>query len=174
MANEKEKKFLSYRNAYKSDHLASSDIEEMIENSGKAILTLSKVEQLTNHTVAGRTMDIVNIASFKEDVKPLVINATNGAILEGFIGNKNILTWVNLNLKIELYVDESVKMKGVKVGGIRIKKIRPKDTKKELPTITNERLSAAIAQVNAGKYNKETLLKQFSFTADQKTILNGI
>lgn len=165
MGNE-EKKFLSYRNAYKSDHLAGSDIEEMVENSGKAILTLDKIEQLYNYTVAGRRLDVVNIATFKEKgVKPMVVNSKKGDIIAAFLKDRNIYNWVNLDLKIELYFDPSVKMKGVKVGGIGIKKIYPKEAKKTaLSDIGFNKLLKAISE---GSYTIVEAKETFSLTEDQ-------
>jgi hypothetical protein len=123
----KNEKFFHYRNAFKSDHLASADIEELQENNnGIAILTLDKVEYFENRKVAGRKVDKCLIASFKEkNTKPMVVNAHNSNIIRDFIDSSNINEWINLNLKIELYVNYNVSMSGSKVSGIRIRQTLP-------------------------------------------------
>ena len=80
----KKKDFFHYRNAFKSDHLASADIEELQENNkGKAILTLDRVEYFENRKVAGRTKDKGLVAFFKnKDTKPLIINSCNSKVLK--------------------------------------------------------------------------------------------
>ena len=91
-----EKKFFHYRNAFKSDHLASADIEELQENNkGKAILTLQKVQYFEGRSVAGRKMDRALVAFFAQDVKPMVINATNAKVLAKLIGSSNVNTWID-------------------------------------------------------------------------------
>jgi len=123
----KNNKFFHYRNAFKSDHLASADVEELTENdNGIAILTLDKIEYFENRQVAGRKVDKCLVAFFKEkNTKPMVVNAHNSDIIRGFLGSSNVNEWTNLNLKIELYVNYNVSMAGTKVSGIRIRPVLP-------------------------------------------------
>ena len=53
----------------------------------------------------------------------MVLNATNAKQIKAFTGSSFVEDWKNV--LIELYCDESVKMKGEVVGGIRIKPIQP-------------------------------------------------
>ena len=130
-------KFFHYRNAFKSDHLASADVEELQENNkGVAILTIDKIEYQENRSVAGRKVPKCLVAFFLEkNTKPMVVNAGNSKVIRSFIGSSNVYDWVDLNLKIELYVDSSVKMKGQIVGGI---KIRPSIPEITLPPVNIE------------------------------------
>lgn len=128
-------KVINYRNVYKSDHLGSIDLEEFIEDGRRLVFTIDHVSQhLGNNkiAVAGKKIEC-NIAHFKENIKPLVINATNGAVIKGFTGSVDINKWVNV--PIELYIDRNVKMKGQVVGGIRI---RPTQPTIEKPVLTPE------------------------------------
>jgi len=65
-----------YRAVFKSDHLGSADLEEMLEENCELIFTIKHVKQERNTKVAGRNID-ANIAYFHEPIKPLVLNATN-------------------------------------------------------------------------------------------------
>ena len=115
-----------YRKVFKSEHLGSADLEEMIEENKSLVFTIDKVTQhVLNHSdknsgvvVAGKRIS-ANIAYFKEKIKPLVLNATNSKRMVSFSGSKFVEDWAGLT--IELYIDENVKMKGETVGGVRIK-----------------------------------------------------
>ena len=113
-----------YRKVFKSDHLGSADLEEMTEEGKSLIFTISHVNQEYQTKVAGKKID-ANIAYFKEGIKPLVLNSTNSKILKKMANNSPFVEdWKNVI--IELYVDESVRMKGEVVGGVRIKEEPPK------------------------------------------------
>jgi Icc-related predicted phosphoesterase len=72
-----------YRNVFKSDHLGSADLEDLIENGTPLIFTITHAKQEIGVKVAGKKID-ANIVYFKENIKPMVINATNGKILKKF------------------------------------------------------------------------------------------
>ena len=114
-----------YRKVFKSDHLGSADIEEMIEENKSLMFTIKNVTQHvmtsvngSGVTVAGKRIS-ANIAHFVEDIKPLVLNATNSKRVAIITGSKFVDDWSGA--LIELYIDSSVKMKGETVGGVRIK-----------------------------------------------------
>lgn len=123
-----------YRKVFKSDHLGSADLEEFIEEGKPLIFTISQVKQEYRTKVAGRSID-ANIAYFKENIKPLVLNATNSKIVKNLAGGSPFVEdWKNI--MVELYIDASVKMKGEVVGGVRIKEQAPKVfTEKEINVI---------------------------------------
>lgn len=112
-----------YRAVFKSDHLGSADLEEMLEEGKTLIFTIKEVKQEYKTKVAGKTID-ANIAYFKEGIKPLVLNATNSKQVAKFAQSKFVEDWSNLT--IELYIDPAVKMKGEVVGGVRIKPTQPR------------------------------------------------
>ena len=117
----------NYRNVYKSDHLGVVDLEEFIERGMQMIFTIKEVKQLYGVKVAGKQID-ANIAYFKEDIKPLVVNSGNGDILKALTGSVMVENWKNI--KVELYIDPTAKLKGQIVGGVRIRnqKIENKET----------------------------------------------
>ena len=113
-----------YRKVFKSDHLGIADLEDFIEEGNKTLVfTIDFVKQEYATKVAGRKID-ANIAYFKENIKPLVLNATNSKVVKSFNnGSPFVEDWANTPIK--LYIDENVKMKGEKVGGVRIAKNQP-------------------------------------------------
>tara|TARA_R110002033_G_scaffold60171_1_gene110185 strand:+ start:686 stop:1177 length:492 start_codon:yes stop_codon:yes gene_type:complete len=126
-----------YRKIFKSDHLGSADLEEMIEEGKSLIFTIKEVKQELNVTVAGRKGNH-NIAYFVEKIKPLVLNATNSKVVSRFANSVFVEDWKNVTIK--LYIDANVKMKGEIVGGVRIEKVQPKIT---LPPFTEEQFDKA-------------------------------
>jgi len=116
-----------YRNVFKSDHLSSSDLEDLIENKESLIFTITHAKQEYGVKVAGKKMD-ANIIYFKEPIKPMVVNATNGKILKAFTGSPMVEDWNNV--LVELYIDENVKaVTGGLTQGVRIRQIQPQAVK---------------------------------------------
>jgi len=133
-----EEKKTHYRNVFKSDHLGVADLEELIEKGTKLIFTIKEVKQyvLTGErnsgiVVAGKRIS-ANIAFFKEDIKPMVINAINGKTIRSFVPNNSPMVEDWKNISIELYIDPTIKMKGETVGGFRIKPKQPQLKKPNL------------------------------------------
>jgi len=127
-----------YRKVFKSDHLGVADLEDLIEAKKSLIFTILNVKQEFNTTVAGKKIN-ANIAYFKEKIKPLVLNSTNSKIIKSFNnGSPFVEDWKNT--LVELYIDANVKMKGDVVGGVRIKKIQPKQ--REKPIFTEDKIEA--------------------------------
>ena len=171
-----DKKFFHYRNAFKSDHLSSADIEELQENNdGVAILTFSKIEYFENRKVAGRTVDKGLVGFFKEpNTKPMIINSHNSKILHKFIGSANEREWHNINIKVEMYVDPNVKLKGSTVGGIRIKHKQPVEKSTKLPLCSPAKFQKGLEQIRKGEITKDYLKSKVSLNADQEKELDGI
>jgi len=112
---------VSYRKAYKSDHLGVVDLEEMIENKQSLVVTIKEVWFEEGCVVAGNKGNH-NIAYFVEAIKPLVLNATNAQTIRRLCnGGANLNTW-KMPVQVELFIDATVKMKGQIVGGVRIRK----------------------------------------------------
>lgn len=113
-----------YRNVFKSDHLGSADLEDLIEKGSNLIFTIQYAKQERGVKVAGKKVD-ANIVYFKEAIKPLVINATNGKILRQFANSPMVEDWNNI--VVELYIDENVKaITGGTTQGVRIRPTQPK------------------------------------------------
>jgi hypothetical protein len=142
-----------YRKVFKSEHLGVADLEDMIESGVQLIFTIAMVKQEYGVMVAGRKGNY-NIAYFKENIKPLVLNATNSKIVKTFCGNSPFVDdWENV--LVQLYIDPSARLKGEIVGGVRINPQQPRLTK---PVVTkeNNRLwnNAKAAYRRDGNFNK--------------------
>lgn len=136
-----------YRNVFKSDHLSSADLEGLIEQGSNLVFTISHAKQELGVKVAGKKVD-ANIVYFKESIKPLVINATNGKILRNFSNSPMVEDWAGLI--IELYVDENVKaVTGGITQGVRIRPVQPKiKTKQDFTIDMFERAKKANATID--------------------------
>ena len=175
--SKQEKEFFHYRNAFKSDHLASADVEELQENNeGVAILTITRIDyfeqkivgnkKIGGRMVAGRMKDKGLVAFFSEKgTKPMIVNAKNSKIIAGFIGSKNVHDWKGLNLKIELYVNHKVKLGSEIVQGIRIK---PRQPATKLPPLKDEQIEATIEWMQGNENNTLAALKKIKVVSKEQ------
>jgi len=162
-----------YRKVFKSDHLGTPDLEEFVEEGKGLIFTIKNVTQYlldsnvkgSGVTVAGKRIG-ANIAYFKEDIKPLVLNSTNSKQIAKFTKSKFVEDWNNVI--IELYIDSNVKMKGQVVGGVRIRPTQPIITKAEL-TPEHPRWGAAKKAMEDGK--EKGVLSQFTISDSNLALL---
>lgn len=154
-----------FRKVYKSDHLGVADLEDLIDEGKSLIFTISHVKQETT-LVAGKR-GTFNIAYFKEKIKPWVLNATNARQIRAFAGTGSPFVEDWKNVPVELYIDNSVKMKGEVVGGVRIKPIKPTITK-EKPVFTEANFekakaaNATLAMIEASYQISEEVKNQYN------------
>jgi hypothetical protein len=147
-----------YRNVFKSDHLGSADLEDLIENGTPLIFTITHAKQEIGVKVAGKKID-ANIIYFKEPIKPMVVNATNGKIIKAFTGSAFVEDWNNV--LIELYIDENVKaVTGGLTQGVRIRPVQPRVNTKPLFTSVN------FAKAKEANATKEQIESRYTLTDD--------
>lgn len=147
-----------YRAVFKSDHLGSADLEDFIEQGKPLIFIIKQVKQIKRAKVAGKTMD-ANIAYFTEDIKPMVLNATNSKMIKTFTGSSFVQDWNNV--PVELYIDENVKsVSGGTTQGVRIRPIQPKIKPKPKPEFTEVNFDNA-KRANA---TREMIEKSYTIT----------
>jgi len=127
MTTEKEK--THYRKAFNSPYLSAADIVE------PTVLTISRVSLDIDKTK--KTKDLFNTAYFKEkeirqgeELKPMILNATNSRTIKMLTGSAFIEDWVNV--PVTVYVDPSVRFGRDTVEGLRISTERPAVRKQEL------------------------------------------
>jgi hypothetical protein len=142
-----------YRNVFKSDHLSSADLEDLIEKKQRLIFTIKEVKQELQTKVAGKKID-ANIAYFFEPIKPLVLNATNSKQLKLFSGSAFVEDWKGLT--IELYIDQNVKFSGSITQGVRISPVQPDAREKQKPLFTEANFEKA-KKANATKSQIEAV-----------------
>lgn len=157
-----------YRRVFKSDHLGTADLEDFIEEGKQLVFTITHVKQEMNVSVAGRKGNH-NIAYFKENIKPLVLNATNSKTVKGFAGGSPFVEdWKNI--VVELYIDPSVKMKGEVVGGVRIRPTQPR-LKKPVLTPDHARWEDAKKAIAEGK--KAAVLKHYEISEENLKLIES-
>lgn len=159
-----------YRNVYKSDHLGVADLEEMIEQGKPLIFTIKEVKQEIGKSVAGKKGDF-NIAYFTDpNIKPWVLNAGNAKIICGFanhgkpkeLWSKMVEDWNNI--PVELYVDESVKMKGEVIGGVRVRPVMPNLKTQQKPLFTEARFKSA----KEADVSVQTIRERYTLTPEME------
>ena len=115
----------------KSTHIAGVDVDIIIAEKGKCVLTIKDVYYDRGVDVSGNKTDGYFI-EFVEGVKPMVANSTNRKTIANIVkinkqlsasDSRNIGNWKGT--KIELIFDETVKMMGKRTGGIRVAPISP-------------------------------------------------
>jgi hypothetical protein len=161
----------------KSTHIAGIDVETIITEKGKCVLTIKEAYYSTGVDVSGNKTDGYFL-EFVEGVKPMVANSINRKTIASIVKiqkkmtsaeSRNIGNWIGV--QIELSFDESVKMMGKQVGGIRVK---PTQLIKEKQPITDERFNTALEAIKSGKFDKEKLVSDFMLTSTQKLTLEGL
>lgn len=115
----------------KSTHLAGVDVETIISDNGKCVLTIKDAFYDKNVDVSGNKTDGYFL-TFVEGVKPMLVNSGNRKTIAAIVKqnkgctsqeSRNIANWIGL--KIELVFDANVKMMGQVVGGIRVAPTSP-------------------------------------------------
>ena len=107
-----------YRKVFKSDHLGVADLEDFVEAKSGMVFTIREVKQETGVRVAGKKGNF-NIAYFKENIKPLVLNATNSKTMKGLSGGSSFVEdWAGIT--VGLYIDKNASFGGEVTGGVRI------------------------------------------------------
>ena len=157
-----------YRKVFKSDHLGIADLEDMIEANSNLIFTIKCVKQEIGVRVAGKKGNH-NIAYFHENIKPLVLNATNSKVVSTLANSKFIEDWANV--AIQLYIDPTVKMKGEIVGGVRINPNPPAQKIELLPE--NQKLWSNAVQAFKRDGNLDKVLARVNISPEnQQRIAN--
>ena len=167
MNKEHEIDCMKYR---KSTHIAGIDVETIVTELGQCVLTIKDAFYSRNVDVSGNKTDGYFL-EFEEDVKPMVVNSINRKTIAAVVKlqksltsaeSRNIGNWIGV--VIELSFDESVKMMGKQVGGIRVK---PTQLIKQKQPITPERFAKALDAIKAGKFDKEKLVNDYVLTEEQ-------
>jgi len=140
-----------YRKVFKSDHLGVADLEDLIEAKSNMTFTIREVRQEIGVRVAGKKGNH-NIAYFKENIKPLCLNAGNSKILKGFSGGSSFVEdWGGITIR--LYIDPTASFGGTITGGVRI---NPNAIQKRSEVLPNTAAwnNAIAAYKRDGNFNK--------------------
>ena len=118
----------------KHTHLAGVDVDIIVQEKGKCVLTIKEAYYSKSVDVSGNKTDGYFI-DFVENVPSMVVNSTNRATVSSIVKiknkctsteSRNIGSWKGLT--IELTFDPNVRMMGKITGGIRVSPISPNST----------------------------------------------
>lgn len=145
-----------YRKVFKSDHLSTYDLEDFIETGVLLEFTIKEVKQFDKDEtgkggvkVAGKNI-AANIAYFKDPIKPMVLNATNSAIMAKLTGSSFVDDWKDVI--VELFILKNIKFGKETVEGIRIKEEPPKAiTEMEIKLIKGK-VAALLSQAELNQF----------------------
>ena len=154
----------------KSTHVAGVDVEAIISEKGKCIVTIKEAYYSKGVDVSGNKTDGYFL-EFMEDVKPMVVNSGNRKTIAllcktekniSSIDSRNISNWVGM--RIELIFDPNVKMMGQMVGGIKVK---PQSVVIEKKPLSEANFLKALESIKNGTYSVESLKNDFKLTPEQ-------
>lgn len=155
-----------YRKAFNSPYLSSADVTE------PTILTILRVVLEKDKT--NKTKDSFNTAYFMEkeirpgeELKPMVLNATNSRTMRDLTGSPYIDDWQNV--MVTVYVDPNVRFGKDTVEGLRIGSERPRLIKPELQPATKAWKNAIIAYKRDGNF--DAIEKRMSISDSNKELL---
>lgn len=159
-----------YRKVFKSDHLGVADLEDLVEASKPLVFTIKQVKQEQGVKVAGRKGNF-NIAYFNENIKPLVLNATNSKTVKKLAGGSSFIEdWKGLT--VQLYIDPKASFGGEVTGGVRINPNPPKARTvitQDNPTlwqnainayVRDKNFDAVLARADISEENQELIKKE--------------
>lgn len=158
-----------YRKAFDSPYLSSADIVE------PTVLTVKCVKLEADRTK--KTKDLFNTAYFVEkeirpgeQLKPMILNATNSKTMKGLTGSAFIDDWNNV--RITIYVDGAVRFGKETVEGLRISPHAPEAVKKTLtPTMAKAWENAKAAYKRDG--NLDGVLSRVDMSAEHQAQLKA-
>lgn len=163
----------------KSTHLAGVDVDAMIAEKGKVILTIKDAYYSKSEIVNGKKQgEDVNgkivdayIIHFLEDVKPMVVNSRNRKAINTIVQNvKNcssaesrlLTNWIGI--QIEVLFDPTVKFGSEVTGGIVVKN---EPVVREKKAISDTKFAEALIAIKNGTYTKELLQEARILTPEQ-------
>ena len=158
----------------KHTHLAGVDVSIIASEKGNCVLTIKDAYYSKGVDVSGNKTDGYFL-EFAEDVMDMVVNSSNrkqisqNLVLEkglSLVDSRNIGNWIGY--KIELYHDETIRMMGKIVGGIRVKGF------KALPNLelNTPNFDAVKKALQGGNYTIEQVKTKYNVTDAVAKLLN--
>ncbi len=91
------------------------------EDCGSGIVVTIAGFDHVDVSLASRPTSMKYILNFEQDLKPMVLNNTNGKRIEKITGSGEFSDWIGK--QVVLYNDEMVEFGGELVGGIRVRPV---------------------------------------------------
>lgn len=143
-----EAKKTHWRSFFPSDYLGASDLDTPDQI---LTLTVGRVEKKIEKSKFKKDTDeILLIAHWKEDYKPMIVNVVNSKVLISFSGSPYVEDWTGV--KVNVYFNPDVTFGSETVGGLRFKATPPKIE------LDPEAIMYAVKQIEACQTEKEVSL----------------
>lgn len=155
---------MKFRN---STHLAGVDVEIVIQEKGKCIMTIDDAYYTQGEVVNGKKLEGYYI-KFKEHPKRMKVNSTNRQIISDIVrkvrdvsrvDSRNLKNWVNI--PIELYFKENVQFARKTVGGIRVRSESP------IPQVSDKK---ALKVIGSSKTQEELKANWGKITRNEQAL----
>ncbi len=134
-----------WRTFFPSDYLGGADLESVDQ-----VLTLT-VGAIEKKTVSAKKKDapdeVLLIAKWVEDYKPMIVNVNNSKVLVAFSGSHYVEDWIGV--KVDVYFNPDVTYMGETTGGLRFKHTPPK------VELNPEAIEYAVRQLRATQTQKD-------------------
>jgi hypothetical protein len=117
-----------WKKAFNSEYIGAADLEDYKD----IILTIKEVR--LEQTKGTKEKEMKNIAYFMENMKPMILNATNCKAVRKLAGGSNFINDWN-NIRVQLYVERGVKAFGEVTDALRIRSTPPPPAQTKQPEI---------------------------------------
>lgn len=153
-----------WKKCFSSDYLGSCDLED--GKDLKAVIKSVSVQKVKN--TDGKEQER-NVANFTENLKPMILNATNCKIIKKFARSPYINDWVNI--PIQIYIKDDIRAFGDVTEGLRIRETQPEKGK---PKLTKEmpKYNVAVNHLKKGGLISD-IEKQFDISEVREDLLTN-
>jgi hypothetical protein len=109
---------IHWKKAFNSEYIGAADLQDYKD----IILTIKEVRY--EDTRGTKDKEKKNVAYFVENMKPMILNATNCKAVRKLAGGSNFINdWKNI--RVQLYVEQGVKAFGEVTDALRIRSTPP-------------------------------------------------
>jgi hypothetical protein len=120
-----EEQKIHWKKVFNSEYLGSCDLDE--GKDLKVIIKSVVIKKVKN--TDGKEQER-NVALFVENIKPMVLNATNCKVIKKFAKSPYITDWNNI--PVQIYVKDDIRAFGDVTEGLRIRETQPQIGKQQL------------------------------------------
>lgn len=116
---------IHWKKAFNSEYIGAADLQDYKD----IILTIKEVRY--EDTRGTKDKEKKNVAYFVENMKPMILNATNCKAVRKLAGGSNFINdWKNI--RVQLYVEQGVKAFGEVTDALRIRSTPPPQEQKQV------------------------------------------
>jgi len=151
-----------WKKVFNKDYLGACDLED--NKDLKAIISHVEIREIKDTSGAKSKR---NVAIFKGNIKPMILNVSNCKVLKKFTNSSYIEEWQDV--AVQIYIKDDVKAFGEITEGLRFREVQPKMNKPELLPNTDQWI-AAIAFLK-GKGSMPQIEIKYTISETNKKLL---